>query len=110
MRSRRVLLAGALALAATVTVPTAAQATHCYGAQLKWTTGSWSRCHGLGFHDAEGKTSTMISVADGFKVTLHFRGTRPDGSPITAPQTYGAGTFITDMQGNSLSQLFVKKA
>ncbi|GAA4025693.1 hypothetical protein GCM10022247_58050 [Allokutzneria multivorans] len=101
---------GALTLAASVVVPTAAQATTCHGAQLKWTSGTWSRCYGLGFHDIANQRSMLIHVGGGFKATLHFQGTRPDGSPITPPQTYGPGSFITNMEGNSLSQLFVKSA
>ncbi|WP_344881528.1 hypothetical protein [Allokutzneria multivorans] len=109
MRSTNILLAGALALLTSVSVPVAAQAAGCTGAQLSWTSGESSPCYGSGSHDIANKTSKSIEVSKGYQATLHFRGTRPDGKPVTPPKTYKQGKHNTDMDNNNLIEIVVKK-
>ncbi|SDM89594.1 hypothetical protein [Allokutzneria albata] len=109
MRSRNILLTGAVALLVSLSAPAAAQAAGCAGAKLHWTSGSWSGCYTKGSHGIENKTSTEIQVSGGYQATLHFRGTRPDGKPVTPPQTYKSGKHKTDMDHNNLIEIVVKK-
>ncbi|MFB9903189.1 hypothetical protein [Allokutzneria oryzae] len=109
MRLRNSLLIGAIAALVTTSAPSVAQAA-CAGAKLQWHNSDWSGCYAKGSHDLANKTSKKITVSSGYKATLHFRGTKPNGDPVTRPDTYGSGTHTTPMHDNNLIEIVVRKA
>ncbi|GAA4025710.1 hypothetical protein GCM10022247_58070 [Allokutzneria multivorans] len=88
MRSTNILVTGALALLASISVSTGAQAADCQGAKLRWSFSPNTICYFAGTHHIDNWPGNWIDPTPGFKAVVHFN--------LVPSRVYGPGRESLD--------------
>ncbi|WP_086827827.1 hypothetical protein [Allokutzneria sp. NRRL B-24872] len=88
MRSKNILLAAALALLTSISVPAGAQAAECQGAKLRWSFSPNTLCYYGGTHHIDNWAGNWIDPTPGFKAVVHFN--------LVPSRVYGPGRESLD--------------